>query len=381
MNDQPTPNDQGDVPQTSRESGQRAPNVSAWRATVSALGTRPDIALWILVGVAAIWLADNAAPILIPVVAAAVLATILNPLARFLERCLRLPKSLAAALPLAATLGLIFMALWLLLPATDKWQERIPSLITQAEFKLLRITSLIEDVTEATQKVTEAASTGIGADKTGQPETVVVQQDPGFLSGVLSEAPAALAQTLVILVLAFFFLHERQAIVRLITGVFVHSPARFRVARFCRAARQNVAHYFLTICAINLSLGLITGALFHLIGMPEPASWGGAMALANFVPFIGPAVIFGLSFVVALVTYPTFELALVAPAVILGVNLVEANLIMPTLVGRRFYTSPVLVLLAVLFGAWLWGAIGAIVAVPLTVIAVSGLRSRALSRA
>jgi predicted PurR-regulated permease PerM len=354
--------------------------MSAWRTTISAMATRPDIALWILVGVAAIWLADNAAPILIPVVAAAVLATILNPLARLLERRLRLPNSLASAIPLMATLGLVFMALWLLLPATDKWQERIPSLISQAEFKLLRITSLIEDVTEATQKVTEAASTGIGADKSGngKPETVVVQQEPGFLSGVLSEAPAAMAQTLIILVLAFFFLHERQAIVRLIVGVFVHSPARFRVARFCRTARRNIAHYFLTICAINLGLGLLTGLLFHLIGMPEPASWGGAMALANFVPFIGPAVIFGLSFVVALVTYPTFELALMAPTVILGVNLVEANLIMPTLVGRRFYTSPVLVLLAVLFGAWLWGAIGAIVAVPLTVIAVSGLRSRAL---
>ena len=93
------------------------------------MATRPDIALWILVGVAAIWLADNAAPILIPVVAAAVLATILNPLARLLERSLRLPNSLAYAIPLMATLGLVFMALWLLLPATDKWQERIPSLI------------------------------------------------------------------------------------------------------------------------------------------------------------------------------------------------------------------------------------------------------------
>jgi predicted PurR-regulated permease PerM len=108
--------------------------------------------------------------------------------------------------------------------------------------------------------------------------------------------------------------------------------------------------------------------------MPAPATWGGAIAVANFVPFIGPFLIAVMSFVGGLVTYETLQMCLLPPAIVFAVNAVEENVVIPMIMSSRFYTSPVVIILAVLFGAWMWGTIGGVLAVPSAVIVLSALR-------
>jgi predicted PurR-regulated permease PerM len=63
--------------------------------------------------------------------------------------------------------------------------------------------------------------------------------------------------------------------------------------------------------------------------------------------------------------------ALAVPAVYFAVNFVESYLVTPLVMGRRLTLNPVVILVAVMFWGWLWGALGGLLAVPLLVIVKS----------
>ena len=56
------------------------------------------------------------------------------------------------------------------------------------------------------------------------------------------------------------------------------------------------------------------------------------------------------------------------PLVFIGHHLVEANIVTPTIVGRRLTINPLLILVSLSFWGWVWGTVGAVLAVPLLLI-------------
>ena len=92
-----------------------------------------------------------------------------------------------------------------------------------------------------------------------------------------------------------------------------------------------------------------------------------AMVL-NYIPYIGAACMTVILLGVGLVTFPSLGYALVPPAAFVGVATVEGQFITPTVLGHRLTLNPLAVLLALAFWAWLWGPMGAFLAVPLTII-------------
>src|SRR5262249_39540379 len=87
-------------------------------------------------------------------------------------------------------------------------------------------------------------------------------------------------------------------------------------------------------------------------------------------PYIGPACIALTLFAVGLVTFPTLAYAALPPACFVGLTTLEGHIITPTILGRRLTLNPLTVFLALAFWTWLWGPIGAFLAVPLTIVAL-----------
>jgi hypothetical protein len=73
-------------------------------------------------------------------------------------------------------------------------------------------------------------------------------------------------------------------------------------------------------------------------------------------------------FGVGLVTFPSLGHAFVAPAALLGLTTLEGHFITPTIVGRRITLNPLVVVLALAFWTWMWGPIGAFLAMPLSIV-------------
>ncbi len=71
---------------------------------------------------------------------------------------------------------------------------------------------------------------------------------------------------------------------------------------------------------------------------------------------------------VGLVAMPSLAYAALAPALFIAIATIEGHFITPSLVGRRLTLSPFVVFLALAFWTWLWGPIGAFLAVPLVIV-------------
>jgi predicted PurR-regulated permease PerM len=113
-------------------------------------------------------------------------------------------------------------------------------------------------------------------------------------------------------------------------------------------------------CVAIVVLGLLRVDLFVL--------WGLLIFLFCYIPYLGPFVSIGTPILLTFVQYPDQPWrGFVALVVLVTVNQITDNVINPRLTGHRLGISPLLVLLALAFWGSLWGIVGMILAVPLTV--------------
>jgi len=97
--------------------------------------------------------------------------------------------------------------------------------------------------------------------------------------------------------------------------------------------------------------------------------WGVVAFLLNYVPYAGSAVTLTLLTVVALVSFDGLGRAFAVAATYLALTTIEGQILQPVLVGRRLDVHPLVVLLSLWFGGWLWGISGVALAMPLLVTA------------
>jgi predicted PurR-regulated permease PerM len=103
----------------------------------------------------------------------------------------------------------------------------------------------------------------------------------------------------------------------------------------------------------------------HLLGVPNAVLWGALAAITNYVPYLGAMAMLAILSVVAVLHFDDPGRVLLVPAAFLALNLLESALVSPILVSRQLTLNPVVVFLGVLLWGWLWGFMGALLAVPI----------------
>ena len=119
---------------------------------------------------------------------------------------------------------------------------------------------------------------------------------------------------------------------------------------------------------MNAAVGIATAAAMYLCGLGDPLLWGATAFLLNYIPILGP--LFGVCIfvLVGMLSFESLWWALLPPALYFGIHLVEGERLTPMLLARRFTLNPVLIILSLVFWFWMWGVLGAILAVPMLAI-------------
>jgi predicted PurR-regulated permease PerM len=179
-------------------------------------------------------------------------------------------------------------------------------------------------------------------------------------------APQFIAQTLIVMAGIFFFLLSRTDMYRWLTDFLnlnTDAKPRWTEEQFV-AADRVINRYFSTVALINLGLGAAVAVSLSVIGMSGAVIWGILAALANFVVYLGSAVMMALLILGGTIAFDGWMAGL--PVLIYVVlNFFESQFITPAIVGRRMDVNPLLVFVTLTFSIWLWGATGGIVAIPL----------------
>ena len=297
-----------------------------------------------------------------PVTAALVVAIALVPLLELFERR-GIPAKAAAGMCVILFLLVAFFAIGsIVIPASD-WVSQVPG-------KIPKMRSALEPVIQLYKHLDRFIDRTVSQIAITQEHTRTVQiETPNSMSSLLiSSAPHLLIQLFFALLVIFFFLAGWTAMRKKTIVSRGSFEGALTTARVIQQVVDATSTYLGTITLINAGLGALTAGALWLLGMPSPVMWGGIVAVANYIPYLGPIVCALLLFLGGLMIYPDVWGALAPPAAFICFHLIEANFFTPMVVGHRLTISPLSILVSLSFWAWIWGTTGALLAVPLLII-------------
>jgi len=299
---------------------------------------------------------------LTPIVLAFLLALTLTPVVRFLARW-SVPSALSATLLIIFTTVTIAVLAYVTSGPIATLVTDAPAIGEKLQAKVHSVQVTVDKALKATAQIDSA--TEVVSDNKVQK---VVMAQPGILSRAAGNA-LSLGTTLAItFVLSLFLLASGTLFYEKIVQSVPRLSDKKRILRVVYSVEREISRYLFTISLINAGLGVAIGLGLWLIGIPDALVLGMAAAILNFLPYIGALLTIILVGVISLATFDGIAFGLVAPAFVLCCDIIEGQFVTPLLLGRRLELNTVAVFISISFWSWIWGFIGALLAVPILVV-------------
>jgi len=343
------------------------PDIHKLAASVSSPRRFPAVAVTGLFVLACFYTLYFCRSLLLPLVLAGLLSLLLSPVVRGLKR-LRIPEPLGAGLVLLTVLGGVGFGIFQLSAPAFDWIQRAPQSLRAAEVKLRDLRRSVQKLGRATEQVERIAEVSANPGQRPPAVSVAVQSTPTLRERLFSRATDLVTDAVVMLILLYFLLASGDLFLRKLIRVLPRLEDRRRAVDIARQVERDISSYLGTVTTINLGLGAAVAICFTLIGVPTPLLWGAMVACTNFVPYLGPAINYGVFVLIGLLTFDTVPRMLLPAGLFLVLNVLEAYLVTPMVLGNRLTLNPVMLFVGLTFWGWLWGIVGAILAVPILVV-------------
>lgn len=356
------------APDVRSRSAEAAANVDEREARTAAenwqmIANVSTAGLFALAILAALYLMKD---VVVPVILAWVVANILSPVVTWLENR-KVKRGTAVAIVTVAMMAMLAIIVLLLSLPLTYWIGRATELTALIKTKLASMAQPLDFLKEVSKAVTQATGGGAG---TG----LHVEQNSNIVTSIVAVLTPAVTQGILFVgALIFYLIYQKKIKTRSVL-VLPNREARLTAIRILGDIERNTTVYFGTFTIVNICLGFVTTIMAYAVGLPNPLLWGVLAGVLNYVPYIGPAIMIAVLFLVGLFTFPTLPEALIAPLTYAAIATVEGHFITPTLMGKRMTMNPFAVFLAIGFWTWMWGPIGAFVAVPILMAVVVTFR-------
>ena len=301
----------------------------------------------------------------IPVLIAFFIATVSFPLLNFLREK-RIPRPIAVLLTVAVDFvflaALAVLALTLIGDLQEKWNSRYAAQVSDhiregSESLAAKLSEY--GVADAKEKIDEAVNNNLSNLQNIRFERV---WDVG--TGVLGRVVGFLGTSLITLILTVFMLSESRMFGRRLEAIsLARGP---NLARMLSATR-DIQRFLAIKTAVSLLTGVLAGLLCYTAGLDFFVLWGILAFFFNFIPVVG-SIIAGVPPTILALLVAGFPNAILVAGGYLLINNFLGNFVEPMLVGRRFGISTLVIVVSVVFWGWLWGPLGMLLAVPLTMV-------------
>jgi predicted PurR-regulated permease PerM len=292
-----------------------------------------------------------AAPVLLPVALAFFVATLNLPLLAALKRR-RVPAWLGIVLVVGVNASVIGLLVLIVSESLTELRYALPWYVARTQEM---IASGIASLQARGVPISDEMTSGL----------IDAQGVLDLAGRTLRGAAALVSRAFLILLITIFILAE--------ATVF---PAKFRRAfghrddadltRYTRII-DEVQQYLAIKTAISLATGILVGLWAWVLGVDFALFWGLLAFLLNYVPNIGSILAALPAIMLALLQFGPGRALLVGLGYLV-VNMVLGNFLEPSLQGRRLGLSTLVVILSLVFWGWVWGPVGMLLSVPLTVI-------------
>jgi AI-2 transport protein TqsA len=312
-----------------------------------------SIVLSFLVVVAVTAVLYFASPLIIPVVVAVALAYILSPLVTLVER-LKIPHILAVILVLLITALIIAVIGYFLTIQVASLLQELPSYWNSVVNSSVKFLDLYKKVLPQA-KALDVSSLEL-KDLSGVTKYLVrgISSTLSFLSGLV-----------IVLFFTFFMLNDQEMLKRKIIRAF-DKAGEGSAARILEEINTQIRKYILVQFIVSVALTIIFTIGFSIIGVNFAYIWGPLMGLLNIIPNLGAIVATVPPMIVAGIQFGRLMPVIWVLLLSVVVGNLEGNVIKPKLFGDTLNLNPLAVLISLVYWTWLWGAIGIVLAIPIT---------------
>ncbi|MDH5429629.1 MAG: AI-2E family transporter [Nitrospirota bacterium] len=298
-----------------------------------------------------------AEPILVPLLIAGFLA-IISTSPVFWLRKKNIPASAAVFLVILGVLVLGFGFILLIGTSLEDFSKAIPryqSRLTQEMGPLLLwIESLGFQLNE---------------------ELLLKSLDPGasmrLVGRMLSGLGGILTNSFLIMLTVIFILLEASSFQHKVRAAF--GDPKGTLSQFSKIT-DAVNHYLALKTLVSLGTGIIVASWVAILDIDFPVIWGLLAFLLNFIPNLGSIIAAVPPILLGFIQFGLGRALLVA----LGygvVNVLFGNVVEPKLMGRKLGLSTLVVFLSLVFWGWVWGPVGMLLSVPMTMVVKIALES------
>ena len=296
----------------------------------------------------------EAQSVLLPIMVAVMMAIICSPAVRWLEQR-RIPNALAVLAVVGLIMALLAGLGALVGGSVSSFREAIPtyheklSAMIQGLFAWLQA----KGVNVETDRLLEVVEPSSAAKKAME-----------FVGSSMNALASALSNTILVVLTMVLILMEGSTV-----------PAKLRalsgnpdgdITQYRRIATE-VQSYLAIKTVLSLATGVIIGIWAAILDVDFAMLWGLLAFLLNYIPNIGSILAAIPAMLLAVIQHGVgVSLALGAGYVV--VNMVVGNVVEPMWMGRKLGLSTTVVFLSLVVWGWVWGPVGMLLSVPLTMV-------------
>jgi len=313
----------------------------------------------VLVGLISLgYLVVLAKEILDPLVFGFLFAILLLPTANFLEKKLRLPRTLSSLVSILLLLGFVGSILYLVGSQISGLASDWPQLKSQVSQSVSDLSDWIQQAfhINATKQMSYVHDT-----------TKKIMASGGDVLGQTFGALSSLMLFYVfILIFTFFILLYRRLLLHFLVWVFSDDHSSV-VHDIVENIQSILRQYILGLLLEMIVVASIACTAFWMIGAKYAVLLGIIVGLFNLIPYLGIFTALVLSTVITFAT-GTLNQAAFAGASVLGIHLVDSNFLLPTIVGSKVKLNALITFLGIIMGEMIWGLSGMFLSIPIMAI-------------
>jgi predicted PurR-regulated permease PerM len=329
--------------------------------------------------------------VLLPLTLAILLSFVLTPLLLLLRK-VKVPRVLAVVIVVTLAFAIIFGLGWMMSQQASQLAGDLPRYqhVLAEKIATLRksaassstlekaagaLKGIEDELNQSSAPPAPSAAPASSLDDKNPTKPIPVQitkPEPRafeILQSVLGTVLPPLATAGIVILFVIFILLQREDLRDRLVRLMGASDMQRATATMNDAATR-LSGYFLRQVLINSAYGVFIALGLWAIGIPSPMVWGILAMLMRFVPYVGPFIAAAPPVLLGAVVDPGWTMMLLTGGLFLGSELIMGQVVEPLVYGHGTGLSPIAVILSTVFWTWLWGPLGLLLAMPLTVCLV-----------
>ncbi len=191
-----------------------------------------------------------------------------------------------------------------------------------------------------------------------------------ILSNLAESLSSIFSNFMMILIYLLFIFLETDSVKLKIKALFPNADSRQQFDSILDKMEISLAKYFRVKTLMSLLTGFLSFIVLKIVGLEAAIFWAFLIFLLNYIPTIGSLIATVFPAVFSLLQFGTFPPFIIIILFISAVQMLVGNFVEPRLMGKTLNVSPLVTIIALAIWGQLWGVIGMLLSVPITVIMI-----------